>query len=55
MTPAQILEAARLAADVMLALVPREQAAALLDEQAIRRANDAADAAEGIKFGQEPW
>ena len=54
MTPAQILEAARLAADVMLALVPREQAAALLDEQAIKRANLAADLAEAIKFGEVP-
>lgn len=54
MTPDQILEAARLAADIMLALVPRDKAAELLDEQAIKRANLAADLAEAIKFGGDP-
>jgi ABC-type branched-subunit amino acid transport system ATPase component len=49
--PEAILEAARLAADVMLTLVPRDTAALLLDEQAVKRANQVADTAEVLKFG----
>lgn len=46
------LEAARLAADLLLALVPAPEAKRLLDEAEIRRANAAADAAEALKFGK---
>ncbi len=54
MTPAQVMEAARLAADVLLALVSHEQARAVLDDAEIRRANALADAAERLKFGTAP-
>lgn len=54
MTPEQALEIARMAADILLALVPRDQVAELLDEAAIRRANAIADAAEAAKFGIIP-
>jgi len=37
--------------DVLLELVPGEVARDMLTEAAIKRANDAADAAERIKFG----
>lgn len=53
MTPAQVLELARHAADILIALVPREQAMGLLDEAEVRRANQAADLAELLKFGPE--
>lgn len=53
MTPAQVLEAARLAADVLLALVPHDTAKTVLDEAAVKRANRDADIAEAIKFGGE--
>lgn len=42
---------ARKAADIILALVPADTARQLLDEAAVKRANDAADLAERIKFG----
>ncbi len=54
MTPQQALEAARIAADLLLALVPHDQAGKLIDEAAARRANAAADAAERLKFGLGP-
>lgn len=53
MTPAEVLNAARLAADLFLELVPHDQAKGLLDEAAIRRANTLADAAERIKFADQ--
>lgn len=48
--PETAIEAARIAADLLLALVPHEQAKELLDEAAIRRANAVADLAEQVKF-----
>lgn len=55
MTPAEVLDAARLAADVLLALVPHDKAAVLLSEAAAKRANAMADAAEALKFpGETP-
>ena len=50
MTPADVLSAARLAADLLLALAP-DDAQAHLDEAAVRRANAVADTAEALKFG----
>ncbi len=44
-----VLEAARLAADLLLALAPHD-AQRHLDEAAVRRANAMADAAERLKF-----
>jgi hypothetical protein len=52
-TPEAILNAARLAADVLLALVPHEQAGKLIDEAAARRINAEVDAVERLKFGGE--
>lgn len=49
MTPGQV---ARMLFDIILALVPHEEARALLDEAAIARANAVADAAEAEKFGR---
>ena len=46
------VDAARHAIDAALELVPHEEAAKLLDEAAIRRANLAADVAEQAKFGK---
>ncbi len=55
LTPEKVLDAARLAADLLLALVPDHGAARdLLDAAAIRRANAAADVAEQLKFGNAP-
>ncbi len=54
MTTEQAIAAARLAADLLLVLVPADQAQELLDEAAVRRANLAADAAELLKFGPSP-
>jgi hypothetical protein len=51
MTPAEVLNAARLAADLLLELVPHDDAKAILDDAAVRRANAAADLAEKVKFG----
>jgi hypothetical protein len=51
MTPAQVLDAARVAADLLLALVPHEQAGKLIDEAAARRINAEVDAVEALKFG----
>lgn len=48
MTPGQV---ARMLLDVILSLVPHEEAKLLLDEAAIARANTTADVAEEIKFG----
>lgn len=44
------LEAARIAADLILALVPPDTAKSLIDDAAIRRANLVADGAEFAKF-----
>lgn len=46
------LEAARIAADLLLALVPADEARALINAAEIRRANAIADAAEAAKFGR---
>jgi hypothetical protein len=46
------LEAARIAADLLLALVPADEARALINEAEIRRANAIADAAAAAKFGR---
>jgi hypothetical protein len=53
-TPEEIKAAARLAADLLLTLVPHEEAGKLIDEAAARRANAIADAAEALKFGPHP-
>jgi predicted NAD/FAD-dependent oxidoreductase len=53
MSPAAALEAARIAADLLLALVPAPVAAQLLTDAEVRRANALADAAEDVKFGPE--
>jgi hypothetical protein len=45
------VDAARHAIDAALELVPADEAAKLLDEAAIRRANAIADAVEAAKFG----
>ena len=48
-----ILDGARARVSQLLALVDVEQARALLDAEAVRRANLAADAAELAKFGPD--
>jgi hypothetical protein len=48
MTPGQVV---RMLLDIILTLVPHEEARLLLDEAAIARANAVADAAEKAKFG----
>lgn len=53
MTPEQILEAARVAADLLLALAPT-RARELLTDAEIKQANAVADAAEQAKFGRQP-
>ena len=45
------LSLASKAMDIVLALVPEERARELLDAAAIKRANDVADLAERLKFG----
>ena len=50
----KVLTAARLAADILLALVPHEDARFHVDEAERRRANAIADAAERAKFGEPP-
>lgn len=45
------VDAARHAIDAALELVPEDEARALIDAAAIRRANIAADIAEAAKFG----
>lgn len=53
-SPAQTaLEAARIAADLLLALVPAPVAHQLLNDSEVRRANAIANAAEDAKFGPE--
>jgi hypothetical protein len=54
MNPEAILNAARLAADLLLELVPHNDARELLDSAAAKRANVIADAAEAAKFGTPP-
>jgi hypothetical protein len=48
--PTDVLNAARLAADILATLVPRPVAEQLLSEAAIKRQNAIADAAEAAKF-----
>lgn len=48
-----ILDGARALVSQLLDLVDVEQARALLDDEAVRRANLAADAAELAKFGPD--
>ncbi len=47
----EYLDAARIAVDLLLMLVPHDKAKELLDDAAVKRANAAADAAESVKFG----
>ena len=54
MTPDKILDVARIALDLVLALVPHEDAKRLLDEAAVKRANAEADAAEALKWPNAP-
>ena len=54
MSPEKALDVARTALDLVLALVPHEDAKRLLDEQAVKRANAEADLAEQLKFGSAP-
>ncbi len=51
MSPAAVLELVRSLLTIILGLVPVSVARTLLDEEAARRANAAADAAELAKFG----
>ncbi len=51
MTPEAILAAARLAADVLLALVPHDKAQEILTQRSVDETNRLADAAEVLKFG----
>lgn len=53
MTPSQALDAARIAADLLLTLVPAPVAQQLLNDAQVKRANDIANAAERAKFGPE--
>ena len=53
MSPAEILAAAETVANVLLMLVPHEDAKKLLDDAAQKRAQAIADAAEAAKFGHE--
>lgn len=54
MTPQQAIDAARLAADLLLTLVPAPAAKQLIDDAAVRRANAAYAVAEAVKFGPPP-
>lgn len=55
MNPLDGIETARKLVDVILDLVPKEVAAQLLTDAAVRRANLIADAAEMAKFpGDKP-
>jgi hypothetical protein len=54
MSPAETaLEVARLAADILAAVVPASVGAQLLTDAQVRRANTIADGAEVAKFGPE--
>ena len=52
MTPAKLLDLARSLLGLVLDLVPPPVARQMLDEEAVRRANAVADAAETAKFGR---
>jgi hypothetical protein len=49
--PAEVLAIVRSLLDIVLSLVPSNQAASLLNEQAVKRQNAVADAAAMAKFG----
>jgi hypothetical protein len=51
MSPSIIIDTVRSLLDLILTLVPKETAAQLLDDAAVRRANAIANAAEAAKFG----
>lgn len=53
MTPQNAIDAARLAADLLLALVPAPVAHQILDDAAVRRASAIANAAADAKFGPD--
>lgn len=53
MTPSQAIDAARIAADLLLTLVPAPVAKQLITDAEVRRANEIANAAERIKFGPD--
>jgi hypothetical protein len=48
------IEIARSLFSLALALIPHEEAKLLLDDEARKRANAAADLAEMVKFGLKP-
>lgn len=50
MNPGDVLKAAQLAADVLLALLPPDDAKRVLDERSVALTNALADAAEAVKF-----
>lgn len=50
MTPAAVLDLVRKLLSVILDLVPKDVASQLLTEEAIKRQNAIADAAEAVKF-----
>lgn len=54
MSPSDVINAVRAILDVVLSLVPHETAKKLLDDAAVKRANDLANAAEAAKFGSDP-
>lgn len=54
MTPAAVIDLVRKLVGLILDLVPKDVAQQLLTEEAIRRQNAIADAAEYAKFGPKP-
>lgn len=53
MTPIDALDAARKLLGVVLDFVPHDVAAQMLTDEAVRRGNAIANAAEAAKFGSE--
>jgi hypothetical protein len=51
MTPSKVIDAARMAADLLLALVSAPVARQMLNDAEVRRGNAIANAAEEVKFG----
>ena len=51
MTPQELLDAARAAADFIVAVLPADVAHQVINDASVRRANAIANAAEAVKFG----
>ena len=54
MTPQTAIDAARIAADLLLALVPAPVAHQILNDAEVRRSLAIADGAAGAKYGPPP-